>query len=181
MVWQVLKMPEQRSEKKPWAERFVELVQFKEDHGHTVVPQHYPQLGGWVHLQRVHYKLMKQGRKSSMTHEKALKLIDIGFVFEVKPHKIQKVNENNYEEVQWERAASRAAALERKALEETQVEAQVQVEPQAQVEAQVQEVEAQVGVQGHDTEANREVQEVINGTNTQGYYHQGSYHPGYHY
>mmetsp|Transcript_38895 Transcript_38895/g.116984 ORF Transcript_38895/g.116984 Transcript_38895/m.116984 type:complete len:121 (+) Transcript_38895:3206-3568(+) len=36
MVWQVLKMPEQRSEKKPWAERFVELVQFKEDHGHTV-------------------------------------------------------------------------------------------------------------------------------------------------
>jgi len=89
MVWQVIKQPpaHQRADKKPWAVRFQELLEFKERHGHTVVPQHYPEIGSWVQVQRNHYKLMKQGRKSLMTMEKALKLADVGFVFEVKPRK----------------------------------------------------------------------------------------------
>jgi len=89
MIWVVFKLPpkEDRAERKPWAERFQELLAFQNEHGHTVVPQHYPVLGHWVHTQRVHYKLMKQGRKSLMTPEQAFQLADIGFTFEVMPRK----------------------------------------------------------------------------------------------
>ena len=89
MIWAVFKLPpaEQRAQRKPWSFRFEELLEFKEEHGHTIVPQHYPVLGQWVHTQRVHYKLMKQGRKSLMTSEQASKLINVGFAFEVMPRK----------------------------------------------------------------------------------------------
>jgi len=89
MIWVVFKLPpkEERAERKPWAERFQELLAFQNEHGHTVVPQHFPVLGHWVHTQRVHYKLMKQGRKSLMTPEQAFQLADIGFTFEVMPRK----------------------------------------------------------------------------------------------
>jgi len=110
MVWQVVKMPDadQRAERKPWAERFEDLNAYKEEHGHTVVPQHYPVLGNWVHQQRTHYKLMKQGRKTLMTKEKALKLAEIGFKFEVKP---RKKDEDAGNGPNLERAAMRAANL----------------------------------------------------------------------
>lgn len=41
----------QRSEggNKTWDERFEELLAFKEDNGHTVVPQNSGRLGQWVH------------------------------------------------------------------------------------------------------------------------------------
>lgn len=41
----------QRSEggNKSWEERFEELLLFKEEHGHTVVPQNSGRLGQWVH------------------------------------------------------------------------------------------------------------------------------------
>jgi len=89
MIWVVFKLPpkEERAVRKPWAERFQELLAFQNEHGHTVVPQHFPVLGHWVHTQRVHYKLMKQGRKSLMTPEQAFQLADIGFTFEVMPRK----------------------------------------------------------------------------------------------
>lgn len=35
-----------------WDERYEELKLFKAKHGHTVVPQTYPQLGWWVNTQR---------------------------------------------------------------------------------------------------------------------------------
>jgi hypothetical protein len=84
MVWAVFKLlpKEDRAERKPWDHRYVELVEFKRQHGHTLVPQAFPILGQWVHTQRVNYKLMKQGRKSAMTPEQALKLEEIGFAFE---------------------------------------------------------------------------------------------------
>jgi len=89
MVWSVLNSPppEQRAERKPWAVRFQELVDFKAINNHTIVPHHYPVLGSWVHTQRVHYKLMKQGRPSQMSPDHAYKLADIGFTFEVMPRK----------------------------------------------------------------------------------------------
>jgi hypothetical protein len=85
MVWSVIKLPppEKRADRKPWSHRFQELLEFQEQYGHTVVPQHYPVLGQWVHSQRVNYKLMKQGRKSLMTPKQALQLTNIGFTFEV--------------------------------------------------------------------------------------------------
>ena len=55
--------------------------QYKAEFGHTVVPQNSGQLGAWVHSQRVHYKKYKEGQKSQMMAEKALKLTEIGFCF----------------------------------------------------------------------------------------------------
>jgi hypothetical protein len=49
--------------------------------GHTVVPQNSGRLGQWVHAQRVHYKRYKEGKKTQMTPERALKLTEIGFCF----------------------------------------------------------------------------------------------------
>lgn len=73
----------QRAETAPrsWEERLEELIQYKDEYGHTVVPQNSGQLGAWVHSQRVHYKRFKAGTKSQMTTEKALRLTEIGFCF----------------------------------------------------------------------------------------------------
>ena len=88
MVWSILKQPESRAERLPWEERYQQLLAFKEQHGHTVVPQHYPGgLGNWVHQQRTHYVYFKTGRKSLMTQQKVNKLNDAGFVFSVKKGK----------------------------------------------------------------------------------------------
>lgn len=62
-------------------ERFEELLAFKEEHGHTRVPQLSGRLGTWVHEQRMGYKKMKASKKSPMTLEKALRLTEIGFCF----------------------------------------------------------------------------------------------------
>lgn len=56
--------------------------QYKKDMGDTVVPQNSGRLGQWVHAQRVHYKKFKRGEKSQMNAERALKLSEIGFVFD---------------------------------------------------------------------------------------------------
>mmetsp|Transcript_33033 Transcript_33033/g.48504 ORF Transcript_33033/g.48504 Transcript_33033/m.48504 type:complete len:419 (+) Transcript_33033:2131-3387(+) len=87
MVWSILKPAQHRAERQPWDIRYEQFLEFKRENGHTIVPQHYPELGNWVNQQRVHYKLMKQGRESLMTPEKALKLADAGFVFQVKGRK----------------------------------------------------------------------------------------------
>ena len=73
----------QRAETAPrsWEERLEELIQYKNEYGHTVVPQNSGQLGACVHSQRVHYKRFKAGTKSQMTTEKALRLTEIGFCF----------------------------------------------------------------------------------------------------
>ncbi|KAL7460012.1 hypothetical protein ACHAXS_000481, partial [Conticribra weissflogii] len=52
-----------------WRIRYDELVQYKEEFGDCLVPQRYernPELGTWVRTQRRHYKLMIEGRPSSM-------------------------------------------------------------------------------------------------------------------
>jgi hypothetical protein len=93
MVWSINKPPppEKRADRKPWSHRFQELVDFKEEYGHTFVPHDYPVLGLWVYSQRVNYKLMKRGRKTRMTPERALLLADIDFAYEVrKPRKKSK-------------------------------------------------------------------------------------------
>ena len=84
MVWAVFKLPpkDERAERKPWSHRFQELLDFKKQHGHMIVPQAFPVLGQWTHTQRVNHKLMKQGRKSGMTPDQANKLHEVGFPFE---------------------------------------------------------------------------------------------------
>eukprot|EP00581_Thalassiosira_minuscula_P031978 CAMPEP_0183785432 /NCGR_PEP_ID=MMETSP0739-20130205/66501_1 /TAXON_ID=385413 /ORGANISM="Thalassiosira miniscula, Strain CCMP1093" /LENGTH=507 /DNA_ID=CAMNT_0026029435 /DNA_START=1 /DNA_END=1524 /DNA_ORIENTATION=- len=76
------KTPNHPIGKKTWEERFEELLEFKELHGHTVVPQLSGTLGNWVRMQRIAYKKFKAGEKSTITAEKALKLSEIGFCFD---------------------------------------------------------------------------------------------------
>jgi len=50
--------------------RFGELMEFKEHHGHCIVPASYAanqKLSNWVQTQKRQYKLMKEGKKSQMT------------------------------------------------------------------------------------------------------------------
>ena len=79
-----MKRPTKITKPLSWEERFQQLVEYKEKHGHTVVPQLYPELGMWVHRQRRDYKKMVSGKKNYMTQEKLEKLQSIGFVFHAK-------------------------------------------------------------------------------------------------
>lgn len=61
------------------------LKKFRDEHGDCLVPlgnPNYPKLGLWIKEQRRHYTLLKQGKKSHMTEERALKLDQIGFCWD---------------------------------------------------------------------------------------------------
>ena len=73
--------------RKSWEERYQELLAFRQEYGHACVPQHYPGLGYWVHAQRNAYRALKKGKKSSMTHEKANRLNECGFVWDAMKRK----------------------------------------------------------------------------------------------
>jgi hypothetical protein len=67
-----------------WKRRFQELVLYHEEHGHSLVPQHYrlnKKLGSWVAAQRKHYQLMQKGKKSKMTHWKIQQLESVDFLW----------------------------------------------------------------------------------------------------
>jgi len=78
-----------------WNFRYGQLIEYKEKHGHCNVPQlyepnkklgtwvHYQRLGMWVGHQRTQYRLLQQGKQSSMTEERIDKLEEIGFVWDV--------------------------------------------------------------------------------------------------
>ena len=80
--------------KKTWNERYDDLLRFKEEHGHAVVPQSYPGLGEWVHTQRMYYKKMKTGKKTPLTSERVMKLADVGFVFDATKRRGTQVGSN---------------------------------------------------------------------------------------
>lgn len=68
----------------PWSERLKELLEYKAEYGDCLVPQkfvHNQQLGSWVNKQRVEYKLMQEGKRSSMTQERVEILERVGFVW----------------------------------------------------------------------------------------------------
>jgi len=70
-----------------WNNKFHELKGYKAKYGNCMVPQRYqanPQLGTWVHTQRRQYKLMAEGKKSSMTIKKTDDLDSIGFFWAAK-------------------------------------------------------------------------------------------------
>mmetsp|Transcript_23095 Transcript_23095/g.35678 ORF Transcript_23095/g.35678 Transcript_23095/m.35678 type:complete len:354 (+) Transcript_23095:65-1126(+) len=82
---------------KTWNRKFQELKVYKNTFGNCMVPQRYqanPQLGTWVHTQRRQYKLMIEGKKSSMTREKAQALDSIGFFWAAKPSSASRSNNN---------------------------------------------------------------------------------------
>jgi len=70
-----------------WSTMFEQMKAYKKKFGDCLVPQRYypnPQLGTWVHTQRRHFKMHKDGKKSSMTDEKIKNLNSIGFVWSAK-------------------------------------------------------------------------------------------------
>ena len=67
-----------------WWERWQELANFKQRHGHPNVPKKFPenqQLAVWVKCQRRQYKLFTEGKSSNMTRERIDRLNSLGFVF----------------------------------------------------------------------------------------------------
>jgi len=67
-----------------WEERWKELRDYRERHGHCKVPKKYPrnpQLSVWVKCQRRQFKLFCEGRDSNMTKHRIEKLLSLGFIF----------------------------------------------------------------------------------------------------
>eukprot|EP00978_Attheya_sp_CCMP212_P019276 scaffold53821_cov50-Attheya_sp.AAC.2 len=64
-----------------WDERFEELVDFKAINRHTNVPFGSGPLGTWVHTQRTQYRLLKEGKHSTLTNDKREKMEGIRFEF----------------------------------------------------------------------------------------------------
>ena len=68
-----------------WTARFAELVAYAEEHGDCNVPRRFEankELGHWVKRQRTEYRLLMEGRTSSMTEERIANLNEIGFVWD---------------------------------------------------------------------------------------------------
>lgn len=73
---------------KTWEERYRELIDYKQQHGDTIVPQQWENgLGNWVKSQRQALKAFSSGQKSSLNAEKVSRLTAIGFVVDVKEHR----------------------------------------------------------------------------------------------
>jgi hypothetical protein len=68
-----------------WSEKFEELCEYRHKMGHCLVPHTYGEnlpLARWVKRQRYQYKLMVEGKQSTMTEERVKALEDIGFVWD---------------------------------------------------------------------------------------------------
>jgi hypothetical protein len=68
-----------------WSEKFEELCNYKDEMGHCLVPHTFREnlaLARWVKRQRYQYKLMVEGKSSTMTADRVKALDDIGFVWD---------------------------------------------------------------------------------------------------
>ena len=68
-----------------WAERFADLKVYREATCNCLVPHTYKEnlpLARWVKRQRYQYKLMMEGKSSTMTEERVKALEEIGFVWD---------------------------------------------------------------------------------------------------
>ncbi len=68
-----------------WNERFQELVIFRQQHGHCLVPHNFPenqQLAQWVKRQRYQHKLKQMSRHSTLTDEREAALEEMGFIWD---------------------------------------------------------------------------------------------------
>jgi hypothetical protein len=68
-----------------WTEKFEELCLYRQRFGHCLVPHTYEEnlpLARWVKRQRYQYKLMQEGKASTMTEDRVKALEDIGFIWD---------------------------------------------------------------------------------------------------
>mmetsp|Transcript_41649 Transcript_41649/g.48573 ORF Transcript_41649/g.48573 Transcript_41649/m.48573 type:complete len:625 (+) Transcript_41649:440-2314(+) len=70
-----------------WQKKFDALMKYKEENGDCLVPQKYPEnptLSFWVKRQREHYRLLHQGKSSSISAERITQLEEAGFVWKTR-------------------------------------------------------------------------------------------------
>jgi hypothetical protein len=70
-----------------WMERYFELIDFEQEHGHCKVPDKYianNKLGTWVRNQRVQMRNLETKKKSTMTPSRIALLEKIGFQWRVR-------------------------------------------------------------------------------------------------
>jgi len=75
----------QRLNEANWELMFQSLLEYKAQHGHTLIPRKYdknPRLGIWVQTQRKMHRNMHSNKKASSN--RVLRLESIGFVFNVR-------------------------------------------------------------------------------------------------
>ncbi|KAG7372863.1 helicase domain protein [Nitzschia inconspicua] len=68
-----------------WDIRFHELMAFRQEHNHLLVPHYYPpnqKLAQWVKRQRHQYKRKQMGQHSTLTDEREGQLASVGFIFD---------------------------------------------------------------------------------------------------
>ena len=68
-----------------WEAKFAELLAYAAEHGDCNVPRRFEanrELGTWVGTQRQQYRLLMEGKRSSMTEERITRLNEIGFVWD---------------------------------------------------------------------------------------------------
>jgi len=68
-----------------WTEKFEELLRFREQNGHCLVPNCHPEnpaLAQWTKRQRYQYKLKHDGKRSTITDERVRALDEAGFVWD---------------------------------------------------------------------------------------------------
>eukprot|EP00535_Pseudo-nitzschia_heimii_P000558 CAMPEP_0197176544 /NCGR_PEP_ID=MMETSP1423-20130617/2426_1 /TAXON_ID=476441 /ORGANISM="Pseudo-nitzschia heimii, Strain UNC1101" /LENGTH=715 /DNA_ID=CAMNT_0042625925 /DNA_START=180 /DNA_END=2327 /DNA_ORIENTATION=+ len=68
-----------------WTEKFEELLRFREENGHCLVPNCHPEnpaLAQWTKRQRYQYKLKQDGKRSTITDERVQALEEAGFVWD---------------------------------------------------------------------------------------------------
>ncbi|CAJ1945914.1 unnamed protein product [Cylindrotheca closterium] len=73
-------------QKDQWDQQFLELLKFKETHGHCHVPHTYkenPALARWAKRQRYQYKRKLEHKQSSMSDPRQQKLEDVGFIWDL--------------------------------------------------------------------------------------------------
>jgi len=68
-----------------WTEKFEELLRFREENGHCLVPNCHPEnpaLAQWTKRQRYQYKLKQDAKRSTITDERVIALDEVGFVWD---------------------------------------------------------------------------------------------------
>jgi hypothetical protein len=75
-----------------WDIRFQELVDYKGRFGDTKVPKEWSEnrkLAGWVRKQREQYRKQAIGENNAMTESRKNKLLDLGFVWSLRPGRLK--------------------------------------------------------------------------------------------
>jgi Helicase associated domain len=70
-----------RAKEDAWSRRYNQILQYRAEVGHCIVPRTYADVGlyGWIKKQRYNHKQWELGKPSQLTHERIKALDDIGF------------------------------------------------------------------------------------------------------